>query len=153
MGSELATLAGDMATTTQAWLQTVHAFFDEDLTELTELGVDIEESLTLISEYTILIYDVFYMHSQKLIQFSLEVDRAEYLSRVIWVSLLIHQEMARFTQTEKMKHHPTLSNAFIRFLTKATAAHSSAGIGEDWRFEQAGPGGRRGCKVVGEQDA
>jgi len=127
-GSELAGLAVDMANATQSWLSTVHSFFNDDLAELQELGVSPEESLTLISEYTILMYDVFYLHSQKLIQFSLEVDRSDYLSRVIWVSLLIQQEMARFTQTEKMKHHPTLSNAFIRFLTKATAANSSAGI-------------------------
>ena len=127
-GSELATLAVDMSNATQAWLGTVHSFFDDDLSELGELGVDPEEALTLISEYTILMYDVFYVFSQKLLQFSLDVNRADYLTRVIWVSLLIHQEMARFTATEKMKHHPTLSNAFIRFLTKATAANSAASI-------------------------
>ena len=93
------------------------------------------------SEYTILIYDAFQAHSQKLIQFSLDVDRADYLTRVIWVSLLIHQEMTTFTRAEKMKHHPTLSNAFIRFLTKATAAHSSAGIAKRLAaLEKAGPG-------------
>ena len=117
-----------MANATQSWLGTVHSFFNDNLSELQELGVSPEESLTLISEYTILMYDVFYLHSQKLLQFSLDVDRSDYVTRVIWVSLLIHQEMARFTQSEKMKHHPTLSNAFIRFLTKATAANSSAGI-------------------------
>lgn len=139
-GSELNTLATEMATATVTWLGVVHAFFDEDLTELTELGVQVEETLKLLSEYIILMYQGFYIHSQKLIQFSMEVDRVSYLTRIIWVSLLIHQEMDRFTETGEMKHHPTLSAAFIRFLTKATAANNSSSLGKRIAaLEKGGP--------------
>ena len=127
--SRLLMLATDMATTTSEWYGKVHAFFDSDLKTLVELGVNEEETLTLLSEYVILMFDVFYKHSQKMMKYSASMNRAEYTARAIWVSLRIHEEMAKFTSGSKMKHNATLSAAFMRFLTKSTAANSSSSLG------------------------
>ena len=128
-GSRLTMLATDMSTATFAWYGKVHAFFDEDLKTLVELGVDKEETLKLLSEYVILMFDVFYKHSQKMMKYSASMNRANYTARAIWVSLCIHVEMEKFTSGSKMKHNSTLSAAFMRFLTKSTAANSASSLG------------------------
>ena len=114
-----------MAQRTASWYQTVHSFLDEDLKTLVELGIKETATLTLLSEYVILMFDDFYVRSQQMKTYSTEMNRAEYTARTIWVALQIHQDMNGFSAGGKMKHNSTLSSAFIRFLTAATAANSA----------------------------
>ena len=72
----------------------------------------------LISEYLIIISDVIWTHMQKVMQFTINTNMADFTTRVIWVNLLIHQEMAKFTEGSNMKYNPQLGMAYQRFLTK-----------------------------------
>lgn len=128
-GSVLQRLATEMYLATFSWFGKVHAFFDEDLKALVELGVPVEETLTLLSEYVILMFDVFYRQTQQMRKYSEGMNRAEYEARAIWVALRIHADMESFAGAGRMKHNSTIAAAFIRFLTKATAANSSTSLG------------------------
>ena len=128
-GSRLRGLAEAMLRKTDAWYSSVHNFFDKDLMELTDLGVSVEETLTLLSEYVIIMFDVFYMAQQQLNQFAETMPKADYVAPVIWVGLQIHAEMDKFVANGNMKHNSALASAFIRFLTKATAKNNSSGLG------------------------
>ena len=55
---------------------------------------------------------------QKVMQFTINANMADFTTRVIWVNLLVHQEMAKFTEGSNMKYNPQLGMAYQRFLTK-----------------------------------
>ena len=82
--------------------------------------------MKLIFEYIIIMYDAFYRFQQEMMSFSKNMVRVDYLARVIWVSLKIHQAMTKFLTNGSAKYDPALSAAFIRFLTTQTAENSAA---------------------------
>ena len=55
---------------------------------------------------------------QKVMQFTINTNMADFTTRVIWVNILLHQEMAKFTEGSNMKYNPQLGMAYQRFLTK-----------------------------------
>ena len=94
------------------------SFFSDDLKNLSEVGLSKVQVLVLISEYLIIISDVIWTHMQKVMQFTVNSNMADFTTRVIWVNLLVHQEMAKFTEGSNMKYNPQLGMAYQRFLTK-----------------------------------
>ena len=117
-----------MVADTVAWYTKLHAFFDEDLKTLTDLGIPGASALRLISEYVIIMFDTFHKFQQEMMSYCKNMVHADFLARVIWVSLKIHEAMAKFLGTGSAKYDPALSAAFIRFLTTETAANSSAAL-------------------------
>ena len=125
-GGRLLLLSQAMASKTVAWFGKVHPFFDKDIKQLTELGVSKEAALRLISEYVIIMFDRFYLDQQKLMKWTKNVTKADYLIRVVWISLLVHQAMESFLTNGNMKYNSSLSAAFLRHLTSETAQNNAA---------------------------
>ena len=115
---KLKILAESMASATDKWVRDAHHFFSDDLKNLSEVGLSKVQVLVLISEYLIIISDVIWTHMQKVMQFTINTNMADFTTRVIWVNLLVHQEMAKFTEGSNMKYNPQLGMAYQRFLTK-----------------------------------
>jgi len=115
---KLKVLAESMASATDKWVRDAHHFFSDDLKNLSEVGLSKVQVLVLISEYLIIISDVIWTHMQKVMQFTINANMADFTTRVIWVNLLVHQEMAKFTEGSNMKYNPQLGMAYQRFLTK-----------------------------------
>ncbi len=67
---------------------------------------------------------------QELMQFTADTSKAGFISNVIWVNLKLHQEMDCIT-LHGLKNESALAEAFIRFLTKATADNSVASVSKD----------------------
>ena len=53
---------------------------------------------------------------QKVMQFTINTNLAVFTTRVIWVNLLVHQKMTKFTEGSNMKYNPQLGMAYQRFL-------------------------------------
>ena len=107
-----------MASATDKWVRDAHHLFSGDLKNLSEMGLSKVQVLVLIVEYLIIISDVSWTHMQKVMQFTIDTNIAEFTTRVIWVNLLVYQEMAKFTESSNMKYNPQLGMAYQRFLTK-----------------------------------
>ena len=102
--------------------------------------MSVDETLTLISEYIIIMFDAFYVVQQQLNQFAANMPKADYVGPLLWVSMLIHREMDSFVSNGNMKHNSALASAFIRFLTKSTAQNNAAALSnrvkrleEEWK--------------------
>ena len=121
-------VASNMAQSSTSWMRYVHAFFDKDFTELVDLGLSVDQTFELLSEYVVIMYDLFYTHQQLLLQFTNNMARADFITRLVWVNLLIHQEMARLIAHGNMKQNSSLASAFIRLLTKASASTNATSV-------------------------
>jgi hypothetical protein len=53
--------------------------------------------------------------------------RVEYMVRCIWISMQVHMVMEKFT-ANGMKYNPSLSAAFMCFLTKVMGGNAAAGV-------------------------
>ncbi len=78
-GSKLARLAACLLELehTQAWIQMLHKHLDSKLTKLTRMGILEEESLILLSEEIIIMFDQFYMIHRKCMDFTVKSRRVE----------------------------------------------------------------------------
>jgi len=110
------------------WYADFHAFFDEDLQQLIDLGIPEEDALILLSEYFIIMMDRIYLLRQNLMEFSLQGSDIDYQTRCIWVALQVHQEMDSLVKGG-LRYNSSLSVAFIRFLTVQTGSNVAAGVG------------------------
>ena len=119
-----------MPDSSKGFMLTVHSFLDSDWQHLTRMGLSEDETLNLLSEYIILLFDKFETHMQELQEFSSVLPTLEFIANLIWVNMQIHQEMARLT-AYGLKNDSTFASAFIRFLTKATADSSAASVSKD----------------------
>ena len=119
---ELHKLATAMATATGRWIPALHNFFGSDIKMLVETGLSTTQVLTLVSEYLIIICDAIWSQLQKALPYRPGANRADFTTRVIWVNLLIHKEMAAFADGRKMRYNPRLGIAYNRFLTREFGA-------------------------------
>lgn len=96
-----------------------------------QLGISLEETLVLLSEDIIILFDKFYVHGQQLKEYSAGSKRADFLSRLIWVNLKIHHEMDAQVAggSQCMRYNTALAMAFIRFLTKTSGGNNAASVG------------------------
>ena len=128
VGSELARLAHAMAMVTRDWHGKVLAFLDNDLTKLVELNVSEDETLLLLSEYIIIMFNDFDNVEQLLPAFKLSANKADYLVKVIVVAIKVHARMDHFLGHGNMQYVSEFAAGFVRFLTKNTAQHSATGL-------------------------
>ena len=126
--SRLSGVANSMAEASVSWTRYVHALFDTDFTELVDLGLTMDQTFELLSEYVVIMFDLFYTHQQLLLQFTSNMVKADFVVRLIWVNLLIHQEMERLIANGNMKQNSSLASAFIRLLTKASASTNTTSV-------------------------
>ena len=126
--SRLSGVAKSMTEASVSWTRYVHAFFDKDFTELVDLGLTVDQTFELLSEYVVIMFDLFYTHQQILLQFTSNMVKADFVVRLIWVNLLIHQEMERLIANGNMNQNSSLASALIRLLTKASASTNTTSV-------------------------
>jgi hypothetical protein len=126
-GSRLGQLALRMLEHTTNWFSTVFKHLDSEFTRLTQVNISEDETLILLSEEVIIMYDRFYAIRRKRMDFTVHGSQVEYMVRCIWLSLQVHMVMDKFT-ANGMKYNSTISAAFMRFLTKVTGGNAAAGM-------------------------
>jgi hypothetical protein len=137
VGGKLAQLATRMLEHTQAWIQTGHKHLDSELTKLTQMGIPAKESLILLLEMIIIMFNHFYTIWHKRMDFTVKGARLKYMVWCIWIAMQVHMAMDRFVK-DGMRYNPAISAAFVWFLTKQMGSNVRAGVGsqmsklEDW---------------------
>ena len=126
-GSQLGQLALRMLEHTLNWFTTVFKHLDSEFVRLTQVNISEEETLILLSEEVIIMFDRFYAIRRKRMDFTVHGSRVEYMVRCIWLSMEVHMVMDEFT-ANGMKYNSTISAAFMRFLTKVTGGNAAAGV-------------------------
>jgi ribosomal protein L12E/L44/L45/RPP1/RPP2 len=126
-GSQLGQLALRMLEHTLNWFTTVFKHLDSEFVRLTQVNISEEETLILLSEEVIIMFDRFYAIRRKRMDFTVHGSHVEYMVRCIWLSMEVHMVMDEFT-ANGMKYNSTISAAFMRFLTKVTGGNAAAGV-------------------------
>jgi len=125
---KLKNLAKAMVENTCNFYSKLHSFFETEMRELTQIKLPHDEVLKLLSEYVIILCDRLFRLRQNVREFTVNMPLVDYMSRVIWVSLLVNQEMANMLKGQ-LKYEAVLSTAYMRFLTVRTGKNSGAGLG------------------------
>ena len=96
-GSQLGQLALRMLEHTMNWFSTVFKHLDAEFTHLTQVNISEEETLILLSEEVIIVFDCVHAIRRKRMDFSVNGLRVEYMIRCIWISMQVHMVMDEFT--------------------------------------------------------
>ena len=86
------------------------------------------ESLILMSEQFILMFNRFFEQRKFILNHRVGMDMVDYTTRVVWVTLKTHV-LAEELLADGLHNHPLLQNAFLRFLTKQTGQNVSSNLG------------------------
>ena len=122
-------LALRMLDHTLTWFSTVFKHLDSEFARLTQVNISEEETLILLLEEVIIMFDRFHAIRRKRMDFTVQGrTRVEYMVRCIWLSMQVHMVMDEFT-ANGMKYNSTILAAFMRFLTKVTGGNAAAGMG------------------------
>ena len=99
-----------------------------ELMRLTQLHISKEKSLILLLEEVIIMYSRIHDVRKHMMEFTGQVNKADYMVRCIWVTLQVHWVMQEFVQGG-LKSHPAIGSAFICFLTKQTGNNMASSVG------------------------
>jgi hypothetical protein len=127
-GDKLALLAICMLEHTQGWFQKVHKHLDSELTKLSQMGISLEDSLILLSEEVIIMFERFYSIRHKRMDFMVKGSRVEYMVRCIWLTLQVHVIMDEFV-CNGLKYNSAISAVFMRFLMRQIESNVGVGLG------------------------
>jgi hypothetical protein len=126
-GSKLCSLALAMVERTYNWYVVLHRHLDAELVRLTQMKLDTEALLVLLSEEVIIMFTLAHNIRKRGLEFSVTVDPLEYMVRCIWLTLEIHSVME-----EMIKHglgaNGAINAAFVRFLTKQVAVNTGSSV-------------------------
>ncbi len=125
--SLLSQLAIRLLEHTLQWFSTVFKHLDAELTHLTQVKISEEETLILLSEEVIIMYNCFHAIQCKHMDLMVNGLRVEYMVWWIWIAMQVHMVMYDFTQ-HRMKYNLALSAVFVHFLTKVTGGNADAGV-------------------------
>jgi hypothetical protein len=106
----------------------VFKHLDLEFVRLTQVNIFEEETLILLLEEVIIMFDRFHAIRRKRMDFRVNGNQVEYMARCIWITMKVHMVMDEFTQ-HGMKYNSSISAAFMRFLTKVTGGNAVAGVG------------------------
>jgi hypothetical protein len=95
-GSQLGQLALRMLEDTLNWFTTVFKHLDSEFVRLTQVKISEEETLILLSEEVIIMFDRFYAIRRMRMDFTVHGLRVEYMVRCIWLSMEVHMVMDEF---------------------------------------------------------
>jgi hypothetical protein len=131
-GSKLRMLALTMVDKTYNWYVVLHRHLDAELVRLTQMKLDSESLLVLLSEEVIIMFTLVHNIRKKGLEFSLACDPLAYMVQCVWLTIEIHGVM-----DEMIKHgissNSAINAAFVRFLTKQVAV--TAGTKADNKLE------------------
>jgi hypothetical protein len=111
-GSLLSQLVTHLLKHTLQWLSIVFKHLDAEFTRLTQVNISKEETLILLSEEVIIMYDRFHAVRRKHMDFTVNGSHIEYMVWSIWIAMQVHMVMDEFTQ-DGMKYYSALSAAFV----------------------------------------
>lgn len=109
-------IAMDLVTDALQFHSDLEVHLTEDMRKLTEMGVPEKEVMELAAEETMLMFTKLFTVRKDVMDFDAEMDIVDYIARLWWGTLLANKEMKAFTENG-IAYHPTISAAFIRFLT------------------------------------
>mmetsp|Transcript_24640 Transcript_24640/g.52533 ORF Transcript_24640/g.52533 Transcript_24640/m.52533 type:complete len:178 (-) Transcript_24640:1189-1722(-) len=116
-------MAEAMVTSTNNCFSVTHSHFDDELRTLSQHGLSVDEALVLLSKEVTVMFDRFFDSAMHSLPFTSASNMVDHTARVIWVLLKSHVTIAEF-MANGSKHHPAISAAFIRFLTRQTGSSS-----------------------------
>ncbi len=125
--SQLGQLTLKMLKHTLSWFSTVFKHLDMEFTRLTQVNISKEETLILLPEEVIIMFDCFHVIRCKRMDFVVNGLHVEYMVRCIWSLMQVHMIMDEFTQNG-MKYNASISAAFMRFLMKVVGVNAAAGV-------------------------
>jgi hypothetical protein len=126
-GNQLRQLALRTLEHTLSWFSTVIKHLDSEFVRLTQVNILEEDTLILLSEEVIIMFDCFHMIQHKRMDFMVNGLGVEYRVCCIWISMQVCMVMDEFTQN-RMKYNLSILAAFMRFLTKAMVGNAAAGV-------------------------
>ena len=97
-GSQLAQLALHLLEHTSSWFSTVFKHLDSEFVRLTQVHISKKETLILLSEEVIIMFDRFHAIRRKRMDFTVNRNQVEYMARCIWITMKAHMVMDEFTQ-------------------------------------------------------
>ena len=126
--SELQRLANYCATKARTFHSAIHDHVRSEMIKLVQMGVPESESLILLSEQILLIFNRFFEQRKLILQHREGMDMADFTTRVVWVTLKTQVVAAEFL-ADGIRNHQLTGNAFLRFLTKQTGQNVSTKLG------------------------
>ena len=124
---QLRDMAQEMRSASFEFHEALHTHIREEIDKLIQLGIPEDEAMLLISEEFYLMFSDFFECRKGLLEFEPSMNLANYLARVVWLSLKCHMS-AKALLKNGLKYSAVISAAFVRFLTKQTGANTSAGL-------------------------
>jgi hypothetical protein len=125
-------LAFSMVNKTYNWYVVLHRHLDAELVRLTQMKLDSESLLVLLSEEVIIMFTLVHNIRKKGLEFSLACDPLDYMVQCIWITIEIHGAMEAMIKNG-ISSNSAINAAFVRFLTKQVAV--TAGSKADNKLE------------------
>jgi hypothetical protein len=131
-GSKLRMLALSMVDKTYNWYVVLHRHLDAELVRLTQMKLDLESLLVLLSKEVIIMFTLVHNIRKKGLEFSLACDPLDYMVQCIWITIKIHGAMEAMIKNG-ISSNSAINAAFVRFLTTQVAI--TAGSKADNKLE------------------
>jgi hypothetical protein len=126
---KLAPLTLKMIDKTVEWISKVHKHLDAELLKLTQQHITEEDALILLSEEVIIMFSRIQTERMQRMEFvASRANKADYMTRCIWITLQVHRVMQEFVQGG-LQSISTIVTAFMRFLVKTSAGNAAGGGG------------------------
>jgi hypothetical protein len=126
---KLAPLAIKMIDKTVEWISKVHKHLDAELLMLTQQHITAEDALILLSKEVIIMFSRIQTERMQRMEFvACRANKADYMTRCIWITLQVHRVMQEFVQGG-FQYNSTIATAFMRFLVKTSAGNAAGGGG------------------------
>ena len=102
---------------------------DAELLKLTQQHIMAEDALILLSEEVIIMFSRIQTERMQRMEFVAScANKADYMTRCIWITLQVHRVMQEFVQGG-LQSNLTIATAFMRFLVKTSAGNPAGGGG------------------------
>lgn len=128
IGSTLRALALFLVDRAVLWYTDLHRHLDNDLQRLTQMGLDKEAVLVLLSEEIIILYTLVHNVRKKGQEFTVSCDPMDFMVQCVWITLECHGAMDDEIKNG-ISSSGAINSAFVRFLTNQLAGMAKAGGG------------------------
>jgi hypothetical protein len=109
-------MATNMMNDTVEFYASWHEVMLSTYQRLIQLGLPSKEIMQLLSNWTHFLVKSLYQIRRHVYQASTSISPLKRLTRHLWYTMKVHEFMASVRELE-FKNHPTMSNAFVSFLT------------------------------------
>mmetsp|Transcript_24036 Transcript_24036/g.30789 ORF Transcript_24036/g.30789 Transcript_24036/m.30789 type:complete len:361 (-) Transcript_24036:238-1320(-) len=121
---ELRSMATSMMTECTDFITNWHGVIHQECMTLDQIGLPRAAILQLLSDQTHWLVNQMRQIRSEAYAASQNVTFRSRLTRHLWVTMKVHAFMSEISEL-KFKHHPSMSNAFVRFLTTNLATLTS----------------------------